>query len=133
MLATEPAPERLPCPVYARWGYDYAQQDNGGRYLVGGGRDRFLDDEWSVEAEPTEPVQRHLDGLVERFAGRPLAVTHRWAGLVAYTATGDPVCELVEPGVAVAGAYNGTGNLVGPIVARAATALALGEQPTLPA
>src|SRR6185437_7528783 len=54
MLATSPAdPGRLPCPVYGRWGYDYAQQDAAGRLYVGGGRDQVLAAEWTTDTEPT--------------------------------------------------------------------------------
>jgi hypothetical protein len=50
MLATLPADAgRLPCPVYGRWGYDYAQQGSDGRLYVGGGRDRFVEQEWTAD------------------------------------------------------------------------------------
>ena len=62
MLATAPvATDRLPCPVYGRWGYDYAQQDAAGRLFVGGGRDRFVDAEWTADASPTDEVQHHIE------------------------------------------------------------------------
>lgn len=135
MLATEPLPPTLAHPVYGRWGYDYAQQDADGRVVVGGGRDRFVDDEWVVgggqpwSVPPTGQVQAYLDRIAPRFAGCAVRVSDRWAGIVAFTDDGLPICELVDDGVAAAGAYSGTGNLVGPLVARAAAALALGEDP----
>ena len=124
MLATEPiAPGRLPCPVYGRWGYDYAQQAPDGRVFAGGGRDLFVDDEWTPDDEPTETVQRYLDHVAERMAGEPVAVTHRWAASVGFTADGRPLCAEVGGGVVAVGGYCGTGNLVGPLAARAAVAL----------
>jgi len=126
MLATAPvAPGRLPCPVYGRWGYDYAQQLPDGRLFVGGGRDRFVDDEWTTATEPTAAVQQHIDGVAARMAGAPVTVTHRWAASVGFTSDGRPLCTEVADGVVAIGGYNGTGNLVGPIAARAAVALAL--------
>jgi gamma-glutamylputrescine oxidase len=52
-------------------------------------------------------------------------VTHRWAASVGYTQDSKPLCVEVSPGVVACGGYSGTGNLVGPLTARAAVALAL--------
>lgn len=131
MLATAPvSPGRLPCPVYGRWGYDYAQQDAAGRLFVGGGRDHFVDAEWTDSPEPTPAVQDHIEDVAGRMAGTPVEVTHRWAASVGFTDDGRPLCAAVRPGVVAVGGYNGTGNLVGPVAARAAVALALdGRKP----
>ena len=126
MLATEPVrPGRLPCPVYGRWGYDYAQQDQAGRLYVGGGRDQFVEQEWTPQDVPTEGVQAWIERVAARFAGGPVRVSHRWAASVGYTEDGRPVVAEARPGVIACGGYNGTGNLVGPIAARAAVALGL--------
>jgi glycine/D-amino acid oxidase-like deaminating enzyme len=126
MLATAPvAPGRLPCPVYGRWGYDYAQQSADGGLFVGGGRDLFAEAEWTADAEPTAPVQDYIERVATRMAGEPVAVTHRWAASVGFTRDGRPLCTPVADGVVAVGGYNGTGNLVGPVAARAAVALAV--------
>lgn len=126
MLATEPvAPGRLPCPVYGRWGYDYAQQDQAGRLFVGGGRDRFLEQEWTLRTSPTAGVQAWIERAAARFAGAPVRVSHRWAASVGYTEDARPLVTEARPCVVACGGYNGTGNLVGPIAARAAVALGL--------
>jgi gamma-glutamylputrescine oxidase len=133
MLATTPvAPGRLPCPVYGRWGYDYAQQEAPGRLLVGGGRDRFAAAEWTMEATPTAAVQAWIEQVAARMAGAAVAVTHRWAASVGFTDDGRPLCVEVAPGVVACGGYSGTGNLVGPVTARAAVALALDGTPPPP-
>jgi glycine/D-amino acid oxidase-like deaminating enzyme len=130
MLGTSPITGgRLPCPVYGRWGYDYAQQDSSGRLYVGGGRDRFVDAEWTTDADPTDEVQAYIETVAERMAGEPVRVTHRWAASVGYTPDGRAICAEVIPGVVACGGYNGTGNLVGPVAARAALALALDGTP----
>jgi glycine/D-amino acid oxidase-like deaminating enzyme len=118
-------PGRLPCPVYCRWGYDYAQQDAAGRLFVGGGRDKFVDSEWTTDTAPTTEVQRYIERVAQAMAGQPVTVTSRWAASVAYTPDGRPLCSEVARGVVAYGGYNGTGNLVGPLAARAAVALAL--------
>jgi glycine/D-amino acid oxidase-like deaminating enzyme len=126
MLATSPVSAgRLPCPVYGRWGYDYAQQDAFGRLYVGGGRDRDLEAEWTTDTEPTPVVQGWIDRIAPRFAGAPVTVTHRWGASAGYTEDGRPIVGEVRPGVVACGGYNGTGNLVGPMAARAAVALGL--------
>jgi len=126
MLATSPVSAgRLPCPVYGRWGYDYAQQDAAGRLYVGGGRDRDLDAEWTTDTEPTPAVQGWIDRIAPRFADAPVTVTHRWGASAGYTEDGRPIVGEVRPGVVACGGYNGTGNLVGPMAARAAVALGL--------
>jgi gamma-glutamylputrescine oxidase len=130
MLSTEAVtPGRLPCPVYCRWGYDYAQQDATGRMFVGGGRDKFSDDEWTADTEPTQEVQLYIEEVAERMAGEPVTISSRWAASVAYTTDGRPLCAEVRSGVVAYGAYNGTGNLVGPLAARAAVALAFDGTP----
>jgi gamma-glutamylputrescine oxidase len=134
MLATDPvAAGRLPCPVYGRWGYDYGQQTPDGRLFVGGGRDLSAAQEWTSDGSPTARVQGYLDGLAARLAGGPVQVTHRWAASVGFTADGRPLCVPVAEGVVAIGGYNGTGNLVGPVAARAAVALALDGTPPPPA
>ncbi len=126
MLTTAPIPRRLlPCPVYSRWGYDYAQQDPSGRLFVGGGRDLFLESEWTADCEPTHDVQRWIGDLARGFAGGSVEVTHRWGASVGYTQDGRALVTEVEDGVVVCGGYSGTGNLVGPVAARAAVALGL--------
>jgi gamma-glutamylputrescine oxidase len=126
MLATAPVtPGRLPGPVYGRWGYDYAQQDASGRLFVGGGRDQFEPDEWTTDTDPTASVQGWIAGVAARFAGGRVDVTHRWGASVGYTPDARPVVTVVRSGVVACGGYNGTGNLVGPIAARAAVGLGL--------
>ena len=132
MLATAPVHVRLTCPVYGRWGYDYAQQRSDGRLLVGGGRDLFADAEWTHDATPTTAVQDYVATVAARFAGGPVRVTHRWAASVGFTPDGRALCGEVAPGVVACGGYSGTGNLVGPVAARAALAHALDAAPVPP-
>jgi gamma-glutamylputrescine oxidase len=126
MISTAPiVPGRLPCPVYGRWGYDYAQQDAQGHLFVGGGRDRLVDSEWTTDTTTTPQAQGWIENVARRFAGGPVEVTHRWAASVGYTPDARPIVTEVRSGVVACGGYNGTGNLVGPIAARAAVALGL--------
>ena len=130
MLATAPVePGRVPCPVYDNWGYDYWQQLPDGRIALGGGRDRHLDAEWGQPAEAAGDVQGWLDQLPrERVGIADAAVTHRWAGVIAYTEDRLPVLEEVRPGVLAVGAHSGHGNVLGSAAGRAAMAIALGRR-----
>jgi glycine/D-amino acid oxidase-like deaminating enzyme len=130
MVCSAPLPVGLlPCPVYANFGFDYLQQDDAGRIFAGGGRDRDREGEWTAADDPTAAVQSWIDSLLARVAGvggyPPPAVTHRWAASVGYTADYRPLVTEVDAGVVVCGGYCGTGNLVGPLAARAAVALAV--------
>jgi glycine/D-amino acid oxidase-like deaminating enzyme len=130
MLATAPVESgRIPCPVYDNWGYDYWQQLPDGRIALGGGRDLHLDAEWGQPAEPAAAVQARLDVLLRERAGVDgVAVTHRWAGVIAYTHDRLPVFEEVRPGVLAVGAHSGHGNVLGSAASRAAMVIALGDR-----
>lgn len=127
MIGTAPTGEaRIPRPVYARYGMDYWQQLPDGRITLGGFRDAGGDAEWTTDATPTETIQSALEEFLRTTLGVHAPITHRWAATVSYTREGIlPVLEEVEPGVWAMGAYNGTGNLVGPLCARAAVELAV--------
>ncbi len=127
MLATAPvAPGRIACPVYDNWGYEYWQQLPGGSVAFGGGRGVYGDGEWGLEAEPSEELQGWLEQRLRERTGVDAAVTHRWAGVIAYTDDRLPVFAEVRPGVIALGAHSGTGNVLGSAGGRAAMAIALG-------
>ncbi len=128
MLATAPTREvEVPCPVYARYGFDYWQQLPDGRISLGGCRDLDMEAEWGHDATPTPTIQAALDRVLrERIGVREASVTHRWAAIVGYTDDGLPVFGEARPGVWAAGAYSGTGNVVGALCGRAAARRASG-------
>lgn len=127
MLATAPTREVvLPRPVYRRYGYEYYQQLPDGRIALGGFRDRGGDAEWTHDATPTRPVQDRLEAFLRDALGvREAPVTHRWAASVGYTPGVLPHFVIVRGGVVACGGYNGTGNLVGALLGRAAADVVL--------
>jgi glycine/D-amino acid oxidase-like deaminating enzyme len=129
MLGTAPLPPLCPRPVYHRWGYDYWQQLPDGRVVLGGARDRWIDEEWGAPATPTDALQEHLERLLHERIDPAARVTHRWAGVVGYTDDLLPVLEEVRPGVIALGGLCGHGNVIGSAAGRAAAAIALGEPP----
>ena len=128
MVATGPTREvRIPCPVSARSGFDYWQQLADGAVVLGGGRDRAMEDEWTSSSEPTAAIQEYLERTLRDLIGVRAPITHRWAASVSYTASGLPILAEVRPAVWAAGAYCGTGNLLGALCGRAAARMASGE------
>lgn len=115
-LATEPMHEVvLPCPVYARWGYDYVQQRTDGRLVAGGRRDTDVAAETTRVEETTRAIQERIEEFLRDLLGELPPVTHRWAGIMAFTRDFLPlVGELPgRSGVWVAAGYSGHGNVMG--------------------
>ena len=126
MLATAPTTEKaVRCPMYYREGYEYWQQLPDGRIALGGMRDKGGDDEWSLDARPTDAVQGLLERFLREHIGVHAPITHRWAACAAYTPTGLPVIEQVRADVWAIGGYSGTGNVIGALAARAVASAAL--------
>jgi glycine/D-amino acid oxidase-like deaminating enzyme len=127
MLATAPTREiDVPCPVYARYGFDYYQQLPDGSVALGGGRDKAVDDEWTTDNQPSAFIQNYLETVLREKLRVQAPVTHHWAANVSYTFNGLPVLAEVRPGVWVIGGYSGTGNAIGALCGRAAAQLASG-------
>jgi glycine/D-amino acid oxidase-like deaminating enzyme len=119
-VATAPAPEvAVPRPVYARWGLEYWQQLPDKRVVLGGFRDLGGETEWTDEAVPTAPVQTELERFLRRGIGVRASITHRWAGVIAYTDDRLPIVEQIRDRVYATGAYSGTGNVLGAVCGRA--------------
>jgi glycine/D-amino acid oxidase-like deaminating enzyme len=132
MLATAPIDERLfDCPIYAHYGYQYWRQLQDGRLLVGGWRDHAPDhDQRDPTQAPTDQVQQQLDRFVYETLGLPAAtpITHRWAGLMAFTPDSLPLVGLA-PGrkhILLCGGYTGHGNAMAVRCARVVADLACG-------
>lgn len=128
MAGTGPTAATVDRPVYRRWGLDYWQQLPDGRLAVGGGRDKGGEAEETDDPTPSAPVQDWLDDLVASIAPGA-SVTHRWAAIVGFTPDGIPVCGQVEPGVWAIGGHSGTGNVIGPMLARQTVAWARAGTP----
>jgi glycine/D-amino acid oxidase-like deaminating enzyme len=116
MIATEPLAERIfECPHYSRHGFDYWQQTPDGRILAGGFRDWALESEFTAEERTTPLIQGALETFAAEIVGRPVEITHRWAGIFGVVPDFLPVVGRV-PGrerVWVAAGYSGHGNVLG--------------------
>jgi glycine/D-amino acid oxidase-like deaminating enzyme len=116
MIATEPIEERLfERPHYGRHGFDYWHQREDGRLLLGGFRDVDMTTEFTDREETTPAIQRALERFAADLVGRPLRVTHRWAGIFGLVPDLLPIVGRL-PGderTWVAGGYSGHGNVLG--------------------
>jgi gamma-glutamylputrescine oxidase len=125
MIASAPTDEvRLPRPVYRRYGFEYYQQTPDGRIALGGFRDHGGAGEWTSEPTLGEAVQDRLERYLRERVGVRAPITHRWAASVGFTRDILPVFAQVRPRVWAIGGYNGTGNVIGAILGRAAAQLA---------
>lgn len=115
MVASAPLGRRLvERPVYSRWGYEYVQQPPDGRALAGGFSD--LDEAAYSASEAGDPlVWERIGRWLHDELGISAPVTHRWVGVVGYSADGLPwVGELPgRAGLYAAGGYSGHGNVPG--------------------
>ena len=118
MISTEPETKiKLKYAVYIRQGWDYWQQLPDGRIAIGGGRDLALGEEATDVVEPTKVMRDYLERKLHDI-GVTAPVEHHWAAIVSYTDSGLPIVKEVQPGVWAVGAYCGTGNVVGALLAR---------------
>ena len=135
MIATEAIPERLfDLPHYGRHGFDYWQQDPEGRILAGGFRDVSMDSEFTADETTTPRIQQALEAFLADLVGRPLTVTHRWAGIFGLVLDFLPVVGRLpdDDRVWVAGGYSGHGNVLGFMCGELVASAILGrEEPML--
>ena len=118
MISTAPEKKlNLKYAVYIRQGWDYWQQLPDGRIAIGGGRDLALEQEATDVVEPTQIMRDYLERKLEAI-GVTAPVEHHWAAIVSYTDSGLPIVKEVQPDVWAVGAYCGTGNVVGALLAR---------------
>jgi glycine/D-amino acid oxidase-like deaminating enzyme len=108
-------------PVYMRWGYDYGI-NHAGKLHLGGMRDQHRSSEvhgaWRGRCSVTENLQRDLEQLAFRLCKEECYIEWRWSAPVGYTPNGLPIAGEIEPGLWVAGGYNGHGNLISWILGR---------------
>ena len=88
-----------------------------GRVVIGGGRQVNPDSEYTDIRETTEEVQSYLKSKL-RSIGVYEDIDKSWAGIVGYTDDGLPIKEQMFNDVWAVGGYNGTGNLIGPMMTK---------------
>lgn len=117
MASTIPSKTKIDLPVYSNFGYDYWQQLPDGRVAIGGGRNINPESEYTDIRITSEDIQKHLRDKLYSI-GITEDIEHSWSGIVGYTEDGLPVKQEVYNGVWAVGGYNGTGNLIGPMLTK---------------
>ena len=115
MIATAPLPERhFDQVVASREGWDYWQQTADKRLLMGGQRDLELDNEFTRDDEPSDPIQSRIEEFARTLVPDLPQVTHRWAGSMGFTPDWMPLVGALpgRPGVSVSLGYSGHGNVL---------------------
>jgi glycine/D-amino acid oxidase-like deaminating enzyme len=116
VVATAPLAERLfDVPHYARHGYDYWQQLEDGRLVVGGWRDAALEAETTRAEAVTPAIQERIEAFLVALLGELPAITHRWAGIFGVTESKLPYVGPLarDEQIWVAAGYSGHGNVLG--------------------
>ena len=117
IAATEPLAEvPLDGPAHSQFGFMYYRPTDDGRVLVGGGRLEHLEQEYTDREQTTAAVQAQLDRFLrDRLGLGDARVTHRWAGIMGFSADLLPLAGRVtgDGGLYVAGGYSGVGNVLG--------------------
>ena len=131
MLATEPLPATvITLPTHSDHGFVYARPTLDGRLAIGGCRSADLEAEYTDADRPTRTVQRALERfMAERMGLAGVTVSHRWAGVMGFSADLLPVVGEVpgRRGLHVAGGYSGVGNVQGFVCGRMVADALLGR------
>ncbi len=128
MVATAPTARVLgPETVYTRWGLEYLQQTPDGRIALGGFSDLDGPRSYTARELPSPAVHERLERWLREELGLAAPVTHRWVGVVGYSADDLPwVGRAPEAdSLYVLGGYSGTGNVVGFMAGRIVSELIL--------
>jgi glycine/D-amino acid oxidase-like deaminating enzyme len=88
-------------------------------------------DELTTDERTTPVIQAALEAFVTELAGRPVEITHRWAGLFGLVLDFLPVVGPVpgEDRVWIAGGYSGHGNVLGFLCGELVAGAILGQRP----
>jgi len=111
MIASAPLSRSvIDVPTYSHFGYRYWRQMPSGEVLIGGWRDTSLETEKTLDDQPTDQIQEHLDRKLAEMDG-DVEVTNRWAGIMGFTETGLPLVGPVEgmKNVYTCAGFNGHG------------------------
>lgn len=133
VLITEPVPPLdYSYPVYADHGFNYWHQRQEGMIVLGGFRHLAIEEEVGTDLVLHDRIQETLSEFMTKVAGRPIAITHRWAGIMGMTPDHLPYIGEIIKGLWIAGGYNGHGSTVAPIAAEMLKDAILEQKPIFP-
>jgi glycine/D-amino acid oxidase-like deaminating enzyme len=116
ILLTKPI-ENLPFngTFHVDKGYTYFR-NVGNRILIGGGRNIAMTAETTDEYAVTETIQNYLENLLSEriLPNHKFKIENRWSGIMGFTRTHEPICEVQSPHVSVIAGMNGMGVALAP-------------------
>jgi gamma-glutamylputrescine oxidase len=133
VIVTEPLDANyFPCPHYARHGYDYWQQTEDLRLVLGGFRDSAPEEESTAEEATTPVIQARLETFAGELVGHAPRITHRWSGIFGVTDDLLPLAGEVPgcDGLWVSCGYSGHGNVLGLACGDLVAQAILGRRPS---
>lgn len=113
VLMMEPVPHFMEGPCYANFVLDYFRQIPTGELLIGGFRQLEKETEVGYSDHITPRIQTSLFEFVQKYLPQfeGAKVTHRWAGIMGFSADGQPMVGSLpnSPQVFFVGGYTGHG------------------------
>jgi glycine/D-amino acid oxidase-like deaminating enzyme len=91
MLALTAEGARLDYAYYANRGHEYLRQTPEGVIVVGGCRNRFAQDERTLDDGSSPAVQEAIEAFARMLLDRPIKVIARWAGTMGFSPDGMPL------------------------------------------
>lgn len=111
MLALTAEGARLDYAYYVNQGHEYIRQTPDGTIVVGGCRNRFTQNEQTLDDQSTPPVQEAIESFARMLLDRPIRVVARWAGTMGFSPDGMPLVGPVsdDDSVWFCGGFTGHG------------------------
>ena len=91
MLALTAEGARLDYAYYANRGHEYIRQATDGTIVVGGCRNRFSDEERTLDDRTTDGVQDAIEAFARMILDKPIRILARWAGTMGFSPDGMPL------------------------------------------
>jgi glycine/D-amino acid oxidase-like deaminating enzyme len=108
-------------PFKGTFHYDqgfYYFRDLGGRVLLGGARNKAMEEETTTEMEITDKIQFELERFLREtiLPGREYTIEHRWSGIMGMGREKMPILRAVNDQVFCAVRMSGMGVALAPII-----------------
>jgi len=125
VIVTNPIDHNLSDRVYHHdQGYVYYRPLDGGRVLIGGARNRFMDTSETDELAIDHNVENHLlDFLSEHITSKRPEIEHSWSGILAMDTHAEPSARLIADHVVEITGMNGMGVALSSLVGSEASRL----------
>ena len=103
----------------------YYFRDLGGRVLLGGARNKAIEEETTTEMEITDKIQQELERFLNEtvLPGRHFTIEHRWSGIMGMGGEKMPILKAINDHVFCAVRMSGMGVALAPVIGEKVAAL----------